>query len=179
MHPTIEHEETILSSYLFDVLRLRLDLYDGRKIERDMIRTRGAALVLPVLEDGSIVMIRNYRFAHGERLWELPCGTLEADEDPARCVERELKEETGYTAGRIEPLGRCCSSPGITDEVIYNFLATDLTPGEQELDEHEDITVEVLSDQQVRRMAAENEIVDGKTLAALSVYWLRIDQAKR
>ncbi|MBN1554909.1 MAG: NUDIX hydrolase [Phycisphaerae bacterium] len=160
-------------SYLFEVRRLRLQLPDGREIDRDLVKHPGAALVLPVLEDGSIVMIRNYRYAAAGYLWELPCGTLEDGEEPEACAVRELTEESGYTAGRIEKLGQFYSCPGYNDEIIHAFLATDLTKGEQNLEGYEDISVEIRSDTQVRRMAADNEITDGKTLATLSMYWMK------
>ncbi|MBN1942593.1 MAG: NUDIX hydrolase [Phycisphaerae bacterium] len=160
-------------SYLFEVRRLRLQLPDGREYDRDLIHHRGAALVLPVLADGSIVMIRNYRFAAGGYLWELPCGTVDEGETPEVCAARELAEESGYTAGRIEKLGQFYSCPGYSNEIIHAYLATDLTAGEQHLEGYEDILVEVLSDKKVRRMAAENEITDGKTLATLGMYWIK------
>lgn len=163
-------------SYLFEVQRLTLQLPDGKQMDRDLIHHRGAALVLPVLMDGSIVMIRNYRYAAAGYLWELPCGTLEEGEEIAVCAARELAEESGYTAGRIEKLGEFYSCPGYSDEVIHAFLATDLTKGEQNLEGYEDITVEVLLDAEVRRMAAADEIHDGKTLATLGVYWAKTNK---
>ena len=158
-------------SYLFEVQRLTLQLPDGTRIERDLICHRGAALVLPVLEDGSIVMIRNYRYAAAGYLWELPCGTLEEGEDITVCAARELAEESGYTAEKIEKLGEFYSCPGYSNEIIYAYLATGLTKGDQNLEGYEDITVEVLSDADVRRMVAANEIHDAKTLATLGMYW--------
>lgn len=160
-------------SYLFEVRRLRVALPDGREIQRDLIQHPGAALVLPLLPDGSMVLIRNHRFAAGKFLRELPCGTLDQGEAPPTCAARELTEETGYTAGRIEPLGQFYSCPGYSSEIIYAFLATDLTPGPQHLEGDEEISVEVLPDAVVRRMVASNEITDGKTLAALGMYWLK------
>ena len=160
-------------SYLFEVQRLALELPDGKQMDRDLVCHRGAALVLPVLDDGSIVMIRNYRYAAAGYLWELPCGTLEVGEDIAVCAARELAEESGYTAKHIEKLGEFYSCPGYSNEVIHAYLATGLTKGKQDLEEYEDITVEVFSDAEVRRMAAANEINDGKTLSTLGMYWAR------
>jgi ADP-ribose pyrophosphatase len=173
MSATIENDDLIHKSHLFEVHRLRLVHPDGHRFERDMIRHNGAAIVLPAPVDGSIVMIRNYRYPIGRYLWELPCGTLEDGEDPQTCAARELTEETGYTAGRLERLGAFYSCPGYNNEMIHAFLATDLTPGRQQLDGSEDIVVEVLPDAQVRRMAAAGEIEDGKTLATLGLFWLR------
>jgi ADP-ribose pyrophosphatase len=175
MPNTIEKQELIHKSYLFEVHHLTLRTDDGEIIHRDVIRHPGAVLVLPILPDGSIVMIRNYRYAVGRYLWELPCGTLEPDESPLDCAVRELKEETGYTTSNIKPLGETFSFPGYGDETIYSYLATDLTQGEQELEKYEDIAVEIMSDAKVRRMVADNEITDAKSIAALSVYWLHKD----
>ncbi len=163
----------IHKSYLFEVRRLQLGLPNGETIHRDLIRHPGAALVLPVLADGSIVIIRNDRYAVGKALWELPCGTLEDGEAPEICAARELAEESGYTAGRLVKLGEFYSCPGYNDEIIHAYLADDLKEGEQHLEGYEEISVAVLPDAQVRRMAAENEIEDGKTLAALGMYWLQ------
>jgi ADP-ribose pyrophosphatase len=174
MSQKILNNTLVHRSYLFEVQRLGLQLPDGREIQRDLIHHRGAALILPVLADGSIVMIRNYRYAAEGYLWELPCGTLDEGETPDACAARELAEESGYTAGRMEKLGRFYSCPGYSDEIIHAYLATDLTRGEQNLEGYEDITVEILPDKDVRRMAATNEITDGKTLATLVMYWIKM-----
>ena len=178
MSNTIENEELIHKSYLFEVHRLQLRTDGEEIIHRDVIRHPGAALVLPVLADGSIVMIRNYRYAVEQYLWELPCGTLGAGEDPMDCAVRELKEETGFTTSNIKPLGNSLSFPGYGDEIIYSYLATDLTRGAQELEAYEDITVEIMSDETVRRMVSDNEITDAKSIAALSVYWLQKNDSR-
>ncbi len=153
--------------------RVGVRMPDGRVVQRDLIHYEGAAVVLPVRDDGRIVLIRNYRFAVDEQLWELPAGMLEPGEDPAECAARELAEETGYTAGRIEKLGAFFTGPGTTDELMHAYLATGLTDGRQNLETYEQISVEVRSEDQVRRMVAGGEIHDGKTIATLGLYWLR------
>jgi len=146
---------------------------DGKIVDRDFVHHSGAVVVLPVLADGSIVMIRNYRFAVGETLWELPAGLLETGENQADCAGRELIEETGFKAGKIEKLGQFYTCPGIADENMHAFLATDLMPGEQDLETYEQITVEILSEQKVRDMLLDGTIHDGKTIATLGLYWLK------
>ena len=146
---------------------------DGQVVQRDFLHYNGAVVVLPVLSDGSIVMIRNRRFAVDENLIELPAGMLEEGEGPDRCAARELAEETGYSPGRLEKLGRFYTGPGTADEVMHAYLATDLADGKQDLEVHERITVEVFSHEQVRKMVADGTIHDGKTIAALAYYWLR------
>jgi len=159
---------TVAKGYAVEV---RMD--DGCVVRRDYFHYGGAVVILPVLADGSIVLISNYRFAVDEHLLELPAGMLGADEEPADCAARELTEETGYSAGRVEKLGAFYSGPGTTDETMHAFLATELTAGDQNLETYERITVEVYSQDQVRRMVADGVIHDAKTIAALGLYWLR------
>jgi len=168
-----ERSELVFDGKIAKGYRVFLRMGDGRLVERDFLHYPGATVVLPVLDDGAIVLIRNWRFAAEETLYELPAGVLEAGEDPALCARRELAEETGYSARRIEPLGWFFSGPGTTDERMHAFLATGLTGGRQDLEEYEQIDVEVLPDAQVRRMVLDGTIHDAKTLAALGLYWLR------
>ena len=146
---------------------------DGKVMQRELVHYNGAAVILPVLDDGRIVLIRNYRFSVNEYLYELPAGMLEVGEDPLECARRELIEETGYRAGKLEKLSSFASSPGVSDEIMHAFLATELTDGTQELEAHEDIHVEVFAPQEVRRMLSDQTIRDGKTIAILCLYWLR------
>ena len=154
------------------VFRVALRMEDGKVVSRDLIHYNGAACILPVLADGSIILIRNVRFAVGENLYELPAGMLEDGENPDLCAERELTEETGYRAGRITKLGAFYTMPGTADELMHAYLAEDLTLGDQDLEIYEQITVEVFPDAQVRRMVLDGTIHDAKTIATLSLYWL-------
>ncbi len=150
---------------------VRMD--DGKVVQRDYFRYPGAAVVLPVRDDGAIVMIRNYRFAADEHLLELPAGILAEGEPPEICAARELTEETGYKADKIEKLGQFYTGPGTTDEVMHSFLATGLTEGPQDLERYERITVETFSREEVRRMVADGTIHDAKTIATFCLYRLR------
>lgn len=145
----------------------------GKVVDRDLVVHNGSVVILPRLDDGSVVLIRNDRYAVGEVLFELPAGTLDDGETPAEAAPRELAEETGYAAGRIEPLGRFYASPGATNEELHAYLATDLAAGAQDLEEYEAISVEVVTDSQLRKMILDGAIRDGKTLATLNLYWLR------
>lgn len=164
--------ELVFDGYVAKGYAVQVRMDDGRVVSRDYFHYGGAAVILPVLADGSIVLIRNYRFTVDEHLLELPAGMLEAGEDPALCAARELTEETGYTAGSVTPLGTFYSGPGTTDETMHAFVATDLAAGEQNLETYERITVEVYSARDVRRMVLDGTIHDAKTIAALSLYWL-------
>lgn len=168
-----EYQQPVYEGQVVDVYKVGVRMPDGKVIERDFLHYGNAAVILPVLPDGSIVMIRNYRFAAGETLYELPAGMCDGEEEPLSCATRELTEETGYTAGRIEPLGHYFTAPGTSDEVIYAYLATDLKDGQQALEIYEQITVDIFPDAKVREMVTSGAIYDAKTIAALALYWLR------
>lgn len=171
------YDEEIFKGHIFEVRKVGLKMHDGQVVQRELIRYSGAAVILPVLDDGSIVLIKNYRFAIDEDLYELPAGMLEDAEDPALCAARELTEETGYSAGRLEKLGQFYSCPGSSDEVLHSYLATELTDGDQDLEIYEQIIVEVVSDAQARQMILDGRIHDAKSISTLSLYWLGLDTA--
>lgn len=162
------------SPIVFEGHRFRVErrAYAVRGISHhyDIIVHPGAAVILPVLDDGQLVLIRNYRVAVGEELIELPAGTLEPGEAPATCVVRELAEETGYRAGQVTPLVSFYSSPGILTERMHTFVATQLTPGPMELDAGEEIEVTTLTLAEVLSAVRAGRITDGKTILALLYY---------
>lgn len=161
----------LLEGKVFDVDRVVLREPDGGLVERQVVVHGGSVVVLPLLGDGRVVMIRNSRFAVGEALWELCAGTLEEGEDPARCAARELVEETGYEAARVDPLCGFYSCPGFCTEYLHCFLATGLRHVGQSLDETEKIEVHPLEIGRVLEMIRTGEVVDSKTIAAV-LYWL-------
>jgi ADP-ribose pyrophosphatase len=140
---------------------------DGGEAEREVVEAADAVVVLPLLEGGRVILIRNRRFAVKQRLWELPAGTVEAGEDLAACAKRELQEETGYAAARIEPMTSFWPTPGFCTEKLHAFTATGLETGEQDLDETEDIEVAVKPMREVLDMVRDGAIEDAKTIAAL------------
>ncbi|MGC9259453.1 MAG: NUDIX hydrolase [Phycisphaerae bacterium] len=156
-----------------DMALRTVTMASGKHLVREVVLHPGAVIILPVLKDGRIVMIRNLRHTVDQWLWELPAGTLEPPEPPEFCARRELIEETGYQAGEIQPFGWFYTSPGILTEKMYAFIATDLTPGPQALEENETITVEPLPTDTIRAMMESNEIIDGKTIAVLLKYLMR------
>lgn len=177
MSRRFEYDELIFKGRIVEAHKVGLRCDDGKVVQRELFHYPGASVILPVLEDGSIVMIRNYRFAVDEHLLELPAGTLDDEEDPQICAARELTEETGYTAGTLEKLGQYYTIPGTADEILHAYLATDLAAGPQQLETYENITVEVFSQKQVRQMIADGTIHDAKTIVALTLYWLRNEGA--
>ena len=118
------HEGPVGSFGLYE-----LELPGGERVTLPLIRHPGAAAVVPFLDDGRVLLIRQYRFAADGVIWEVPAGKREPGEAPEVCAARELEEETGYRAGRLERTGEILTTPGFSDEVIHLFCAFDLTPG--------------------------------------------------
>ncbi len=151
----------------------RVRFPDGSVGELELDRHAGASAVLPVLgsiedDDPEILLVRQYRYAAGGHLYEVPAGMPDGpDESAEACARRELEEETGYRAGHLRPMTRIFTTPGFTDEEIDLFLATDLTAGEMRHDRDEFMEVVRLPFSRVLEMVRDGEIVDGKSLATL------------
>ena len=145
---------------------------DGSTGELEMFRHPGASAVVPFLsgpagDDPQVLLIKQYRYAADGYLYEIPAGRLDPNEDPADCARRELKEETGCTAGRVERLTTIFTTPGFCDEQIHLFLAADLTRGEHQREHDEFLEVETVALSRALSMVASGEIRDGKTVAGL------------
>ncbi len=165
-------DELHYSGRVVEVHRVGVRMPDGNVLPRDLVHCRPAVTILPVLEDGEILLIRNERYAVNENLLELPAGGVEIEEDPLAGARRELLEETGCRAARLELLGSFYTAPGALDEKMHAYLATGITRGPARLEPYERITVESYSDEQIRRMVRSGEIHDAKTIAVLGLYWL-------
>lgn len=167
-------EKTMASSLIYEgkILKLRKDevlLPDGKNSTREIIEHPGAVAIVPVLDDGRIVMVRQYRYAVGEILLEIPAGKLDQGEDPVRCAHRELQEETGYIASTMQELTSIYTTPGFTDEIIHIYKASSLKKKSQALDEDEFIEIETYSPQKIREMINNKEIIDAKTIIGLKL----------
>lgn len=136
----------------------------------DVVVHPGAAVVLPILDDGHIVLERNYRYTVDAYMLELPAGTLEPDEPPEVCAARELTEETGYVAGHLEPLCSFFSSPGFCTELLHVFVATKLRLEQTNHEPGEVIELEPLTHDLALAAIRTGRIRDGKTIAALLYY---------
>lgn len=152
------------------ILNVRRDTVTAVKghAYREIIEHNGAVAVVPVTDDGKVIMVRQFRYACGRTVLEIPAGKIDRGEtDPVGAAQRELREETGYTASDIIYLGKINPSVAYSEEVIYIYAMTGLTPGEQELDEDEAVEVVAMDFDEVYDMAAEGKLIDAKTLAGL------------
>ncbi len=145
----------------------RIRLPNGRETNLEVIEHPGASTVLPFSGPGEVVLIRQHRHCAGGSILEVPAGTLHPGESPEACALREVEEETGYRAGRLEPLGWIWTTPGFTTEKIFLFAAHDLSPGRVSLDPDEVISLERITFRDALERAATGEISDAKTIATL------------
>ena len=158
----------IFDGHVLHVVCDTIELPNGKEATREICLHNGAVAVIPVLPDGRVIMERQYRYAHGAVMLEIPAGKLDsADEIPAEAAARELREETGALAGKMTYLGEIVASPALVSEVIHLYLAEDLTFGERELDEDEFLDVESIPLADLKEMVMRGEIPDGKTQIAV------------
>ena len=162
----LEREE-LYKGRIIEVHRDRVRLPDGSESAREIVEHHGGVGVLPVDGEGMAYCVRQYRYAFGEHVLEIPAGKLEQGEDPRDCAVRELGEETGFTAARLIDLGHAYPSPGYCHEILYLYLALGLTPGKAHLDAGEFLDVERHSLDELVEMAMDNTLSDAKTLSAV------------
>ncbi|MBN1967377.1 MAG: NUDIX hydrolase [Anaerolineae bacterium] len=165
--------EKLLSSepvYLGKLVKLyveTVELPNGQTAIREIVRHPGAVAMVPLLDNGDVVLVRQYRVAARRLVLEIPAGTLEPGEDPEIAARRELQEEVGYWPGKLERLGGEFTAPGYTSEYIHLYLATGLEPSRLDEDDDEFLeTVQLPFDEALRRVE-NGEIEDGKTMIAL------------
>lgn len=142
-------------------------VFPGQQAEMECISHPGGAAVVPLLPDESIVLIKQYRHCIGDTIWEIPAGRLEPGENPLDCAKRELEEEVGYKAARIRILTEIYSAPAYCTEIISIFLADDLKPSEQSLDDDEIIEVVTIPLVDAVEKVKAGEIKDAKTVVGI------------
>lgn len=164
---SIESEQ-LLDGRLLKVHRDRVRLPDGSESIREWIDHPGASAVVPLLDDGDVVLVRQYRFPSRRVFLEIPAGKLDPeDTDPAVAGRRELEEETGWRAGRMDLLGSLSNCIGYSNEVIHLYLARDLTPGRPALAEGEHLEVIRMPFAEIVEMARSGRVEDMKTVSAV------------
>jgi len=160
--------ETIYRGKLLTIRKDRVRLENGRESVREVVVHPGAVAIVPLLPDGRVLLVRQYRYAAGRALLEIPAGTLDQPgESPAAAAARELGEETGYTATDYRELTAFFTAPGFCTEKITVYLATGLTPGAQNQMEDEDIALEIVPLSTVPTLIANGDIADAKTISGL------------
>ncbi|MEY4705530.1 MAG: ADP-ribose pyrophosphatase [Nitrospirota bacterium] len=148
-------------------------LPNGLTVNLEVVRHPGAAAVVPLKDDGTVVLIRQFRHAAGGYIYEIPAGKLHPGEDPAACAARELEEEVGYRAGKLELLSSIFTAPGFTDEVIHIYKAIELTVGRQQLDRDEVLEVIEMPLVDAIKMIETGAIRDAKSIVGLQTVYLR------
>ena len=161
------NRNTIYHGRAFNVRRDEVRLQNQNTAYLDIIEHVGAVTILPVDDEGRILFIRQYRHATGKELLELPAGTLDPAELPENCALREIREETGYAAGKLIKIGEFFLAPGYSTEYMHVYLASELRPDPLPGDEDEFISLEPVPIKQAYNLAFNGGLQDGKSLAAL------------
>ena len=167
--PTRLDRSTIYTGRVFTVERDRVRLSNGREVDMEMVRHRGSVVLIPQPSAASVILIRQFRYAIDRWIWELPAGSLEKGEAPARAARRECEEEIGWTPRRLRRVGHFYPTPGFCDEAMTFYVCTDLvrpgSPVAKDIDEM--ITPRTFTLAQAWRLVDRHEIIDMKTVLGL------------
>jgi ADP-ribose pyrophosphatase len=176
----VNSKATLYEGRVFKLLRENVTLNNGVTVDLDIIHHPGASAIIPMSGNDNVILIKQYRHALRDFIWEIPAGTLDPDETPLECAKRELIEETGFSANTWQKLGEITPVPGYSNERIHMFLAADLVPAEQDLDKDEMLDVHEVSLGKAVEMIHEGAIQDSKTIAGLfmTTKWLRQRQLR-
>ncbi|MBW1994092.1 MAG: NUDIX hydrolase [Deltaproteobacteria bacterium] len=163
----INKRKTLHTGRTFDFVLENVTLTNGATVDLEMVRHPGAAAIVPFIDHDTLILIKQYRHAIGDFIWEIPAGTLDAKEAAIECAKRELIEETGYSANGWEELGKITPVPGYSDELIYIFLATELAEAQQNLDRDEVLNVHRVKLPDAVDMIRSGQIQDCKTICGI------------
>lgn len=164
--------ELVYQGVIVDFYQDTMQIPNGNEAKWDLISHKGATAVVAVRDDGTLFMVRQYRNPLERMTLELPAGALNSrDEEPELCARRELEEETGYKAGKMEHLVDIYTTVAFCDEKISMYVASDLIPSKQNLDENEFLNVEIHTIDSLIQMIYEGKIQDSKTIVGLMTYY--------
>ena len=174
MSVKVNSSVTIHRGRVFRMVSENIVLPNGVSIDIETIRHPGASAIIPLSDKDTVMLIKQFRHAVGEYIWEIPAGTLDPEETPITCARRELIEEVGVSAGTWRKLGEITPVPGYSDERIHIFLATDLMPAQQNLESDELLDVHEVGFDEAINMIYEGAIQDSKTICGLflTMQWL-------
>ncbi len=167
MSAKVNKSVTVHQGRVFTMVTENITLSNGETIDIDILHHPGAAAIVPLFDKDTVILIRQYRHAVRDYIWEIPAGTLDSDEAPLACAKRELTEETGFSAGVWQKLGEITPVPGYSDERIHIFLAGHLTPVGQNLNKDEQLSVHKIRLDEAMTMVYKGEIQDSKTINGL------------
>lgn len=172
-------EKTISSEMIYDgkVIKVKVDevqLPNGKTAKREIVTHQGAVAVLPLTNDGKMIAVRQFRKPLEKTIVEIPAGKLEKGENPLDCAIRELEEETGYKAHKLEHFSSFYTSPGFADEILHLYVATDLYEGVLQPDEDEFVETLHLTLEEAKELMAQGEICDAKTVLAIIAWENRV-----
>jgi len=164
-----ETRQTLWHGKVFDFNCEEYNLSNGRSMEMGVIHHPGSSGVIPILNGNSVILIHQYRPAIKNSIWEIPSGTMLPGEDPLECAKRELQEECGFLGKNFEKLGEIWIAPWYSDERIHLFIATELVPCDQNLDEDEILTKHVFPFDHAMKMVEKGEIQDATTIIGIKM----------
>jgi ADP-ribose pyrophosphatase len=175
MSAKVNSRITVHQGKMFRLVRENITLGNDVTVDLDIIRHPGASAIVPLYDDNTVLMIKQYRHAIGDFIWEIPAGTLNLNETPLECAKRELVEETGFVGSLWHKLGEITPLPAYSDERIHLFVCAKLVAAEQNLDKDEMIDVHKCTVDNIMEMIESGVIQDGKTIIALfmATHWLK------
>lgn len=162
--------ETIYTGHVINVRKDIVRLSNGREVNRDVVEHSQCIAIIPVDDEGKILLVEQYRYPAGRKLLEIPAGGIDGNEDPETAVIREMQEETGYLPKSVIRLGGFFSSPGFCNEYLHLFLATDLVPSRLIAEDTESITLVRMSPEEMKKLITSEVICDAKSIAGLYTY---------
>ena len=168
MNFKVKESSIIFRGKVFDLKVDKIEYDSGNPGIREVAVHPGGAVVVPILDNGKIIMVKQFRYPLQRTILELPAGKLDKDEDPYVCAVRELEEETGYKAGKVEKLGAICTTPGFCTEILHIYLAKDLVSGNHNREEGEyGMEIYEYSFEEIQEKISKGEIIDAKTICGI------------